>query len=145
MKDHDELFDAYVAELREAVEQAERWWNELLAEESSRTFEASSGGSAVRERWPFGVVSHPRIIGVYRKYFLLCDELNRRIEAEMEAPDATPAREEEWGEPSDDDAQIVLPRSFVIDRLEGGENEDLHELMLSMVFNPVGLRDGEFV
>jgi hypothetical protein len=139
---YDELFKAYVAELREAKENAEVWWDQLVVDDSHENVNLLS----IKERWPFGATSHPWVIAVYRKYYLLCDELNKEFERNIAEIDEKRADDVEWGEDDDsDDDTIDLPRAFVIDKLNSDDNMDLYNFILSMVFVPIGLKDDEYV
>lgn len=147
---HDKLFESYVTELREIIEAAEDWWDALIAAESERTQGRDSAEAALRERWPFGPTSHPWVIATYRKYYLLCEQLNK--DSERTEPEEKPigVSEDDWGTEDEEEEEgegqgPVNPRDFLVDWLSGGETEDLYEVMLHMVFVPIGIKDGECV
>ena len=146
---YQELFDAYVADMRKAVAAAQRWWVALLAEESARQGDAERAREAIRLRWPFGVASHPIIIAAYRHWALECQRLNDETEAagEDDDGDLAPDDESAWGvEDEADDTGPDLaslegpiePRDLLIDML-AGRADDVAQIMVDFVFDPVGL------
>ena len=73
MPDYDAVLRDYVEEMRGAREKALAWWEALLAKEAAQP-PGGPPGLPVDLRWPAGPASHPAVIAVYRKYFLLVDE-----------------------------------------------------------------------
>lgn len=147
MTTHDDLFPLYVAELRAAKEAAEHWWVALLAQEAARTQDRTKAEQAVRERWPFGPTSHPWVITVFRKYYLLCEALNRELGEPGFGPEEHPASEEHWGEEREDleGTGYVSPRDFTLGWLAGEGMEDLEEFTQFMVFVPIGIKNDVLV
>ncbi|MCK5527685.1 MAG: hypothetical protein KAJ05_11095 [Candidatus Latescibacteria bacterium] len=149
MMKHDKLFESYVTELREIIEAAEDWWDALIAAESERTQGRDAAEAALRERWPFGATSHPWVIATYRKYYLLCEQLNKDSEKTEPEEEPIEVSEDYWGTEEEEDEEEgqgpVKPGDFMVDWLSGAETEDLYEVMLYMVFVPIGIKDGECV
>jgi hypothetical protein len=140
---HDELFEAYVVELRDAKARAEQWWTALQAAEQRRD---PSTGPKLSERWPFGAASHPWIIAVYRKYFLACDALNQQRLAER-ARTPPHVREADWGEDEEGPPPItqIPPRVFAFEKLETDATRDLYEFMIALIYSPIGMLGDDFV
>lgn len=147
MTKYDKLFELYVTELRKVVDAAKGWWEALIAAESKRTEDRDAAEAALRERWPFGPTSHPWVIATYRKYYLLCEQLNK--DSEKTEPEEEPigASEDDWGtEDEEEEGQgPVNPGDFMVDWLSGADTEDLYEVMLYMLFVPIGIKDSECV
>jgi hypothetical protein len=129
---YDKLFERYVTELAAARQEATAWWDALLAAAGPRAQD-------VRLRWPCGSVSHPRVIAVYRKYYLECERLNQK--------NAEPAPEEAplWGEDEPDKGPKYMPTAnFLLDNLEPVD-PDLARFMEMLILSPIGLNpDGDF-
>lgn len=141
METYQELFDAYVAELREAMAAAKGWWDTLVAKENE---------DVVRRRWPFGPASHPFVIAVFRKWSLAVQDLNDEMEAreDVEEDEDEDEDEADWGESIDNDEAVVVefaaleppvqPRQLLLDMLPG-RADDVATFMQDFVFDPVGL------
>lgn len=109
---HDKLFGQYVKELRAVKAFAYNWWTSLLEAEERVMGTADKALISVKERWPAGPASHPRVIALIRKYFLACEALNRNIAAMSEIS-------------YDNSEELVLPHSIA----EGAKYHDnLHDL-----------------
>lgn len=147
-------------ELAEAKAYAEFWWSGLRASEAARAGDTSEALARLRRRWPCGAASHPRVLAVIRKYWLLCEALNRRIVAasssKPEAPeehdfdpeltdgalDAAPSAGNDDGEAGDDIESEVYPHLFVHELL-GGEHDELFEFLTRLTYWPIGLDSRE--
>lgn len=155
MNSYQQLFDAYVDDMREAITDARRWWDALLAIETARHGDESIAREALAQRWPFGIASHPYIVGVYRRWSLECQHLNDDREAADtdEGHDMADALESDWGnddEPAEEEGigsrdigeieGAIEPRELLIDMLPG-RADDVAEVMLDFVFDPMGLDD----
>jgi hypothetical protein len=138
---HDELFAEYVKELRAVKDAALAWWAELIAESSSEHGDRAE--AVLRERWPFGPTSHPWVIAVYRAYWLACHRLNREIEATSGEPEEPSDPDAGWGEDGESPAVTIPPNVFAVDMLSGGENEDLYDFILSLMYVPIGTKHEE--
>lgn len=147
---YGKLFENYVTELEEARIDAMQWWVELIQIEGKRLQDPKKAELAVRRRWPLGPTSHPRVIGVFRKYYLAIEEINRGLLEEEEQNKTVNAllAEELWGahgEESELDSPIQHPRTILFERLEE-EDEYLARFMDSLVFIPIGVsQDGLLV
>ena len=64
---HQRLFHAYVQELRQSKDFAEKWWKDLYRE----------SGVDAESRWPDGPVSHPKVVAVIQKYYRACETIDR--------------------------------------------------------------------
>lgn len=152
MSRYDKLFDEYFEELIDARKEVSTWWNSLFDAEIENSGDYKRAESIIRPRWPCGPASHPRIIAIYRKYFLLCEELNSTVtskwEAEEELNHNTDDGEDLWGADDIDENEedgIVEPRFILIERLEA-EDKDLGEYINALVFSPIGINEqGELV
>ena len=140
MPDYDTVLRDYVAEMRVAREKALAWWEALLAKEGALA-PGQRRGLPVDLRWPAGPASHPAVIAVYRKYFLLVDELNERGDSPAdEAGGGAVDSESSWGE--DDEAgqpadTTIEPRPLLLDNVVKVD-EEVHAFVQMLVFNPVG-------
>jgi hypothetical protein len=152
MSRHDELFQQYVEELQENKSAAIAWWDDLLVRETARAGGDRDEALKRRERrWPFGPASHPFIIRVYRKYFLLCEELNVRIESERTAR-VQPRGEDEanWGQDERRPTAVresAVPGWVLLVDMLWGRHDDLAQFLEGLVFKPVATdpATGEFI
>ena len=81
--EHRALFDRYVAELRPVAKRAEDVWDR---EVEALTAQSGDKKLALREqalRMPSGPGGRPYLVEIIRRYWLACDELNRRVPAEQ--------------------------------------------------------------
>lgn len=142
MKKHDKLFKQYVEELKTAKQKAEGWWQTLVDSEINEDRDRNGAEAAVRGRWPFGPTSHPWIIAVYRKYYLLCRQLNEQDDEPPQDATSLTTVTEDWGREEDEKEEgFIEPKVFVLDLLAGEETNDLYKFMLSMAFIPIGLKN----
>lgn len=143
MDPYAHLFDQYVVELRAAHAEALTWWERLIEKESARTTDRPRAKNTLRFRWPMGPTAYPRVIAVFRKYFLACTEINNEFWEATEDmdDDASPLDGSLWGvEDEDDESLIEEPRVVLFERLEDVD-ETLARFMDNMVFIPVGADD----
>ena len=154
MSDYQLLFKRYLQELRDARSAAEAWWLALEKAERAKGRTAKEARTRLEERWPFGPMSHPWVLGVYRKYFMLTVELNRRHQAGRDAPVETEPTEADWGvtdnemddaSPSDpaagetfEDMSFVAPWILLVDALHGVDDK-LADSMNWVVYQPIGM------
>lgn len=137
-----ELFQQYVGELQHVYDRALSWWAALIQAEDRH--DASIGERAVEERWPCGPVSHPLVIAVFRKYFLLCCELNDELikaDVNNEDVDKDIGNEGYWGSLEKEEEEEVLfqePRFVLMERLEQ-EYPELGLFVNGLVFSPIGV------
>jgi hypothetical protein len=151
MGPYQSLFRSYVAELSEAKDLADAWWNRLVEGEAHAADSPGAGEARARERWPFGPASHPYVIRVYRKYFLACEQLNEKTVGESDGSDVEPS-EADWGTeeashretPGLDDPMDIEEPDGPIDsptflfQLLHGRRQDLADFMMFLVFAPIG-------
>ncbi|MFO7562021.1 MAG: hypothetical protein R6X02_05215 [Enhygromyxa sp.] len=123
-----QLYLAYLAELGEAIEHLRGWWQRL---------EATHGRKPLRLRWPAGVASHPRVLGIYRDY-------HRRIDEATRPPASGPAPRFDddgaWGaqgETAPPSLLPIAPERLLIERLQV-EAPELYAAMIPLVMSPVG-------
>jgi len=138
MDPYAEIFKAYTAELAAAHADALTWWERLVSNETTMHGSREAGERAVRMRWPLGPTSYPRVIAVFRKYFLAVDELNSTLVEQWEnVPQGDPLEDSFWGTDDDVGNPIQLPRTVLYERLDAVD-KTLGRFMDSMVFVPVG-------
>lgn len=135
MQEYDDIQNAYIAELDAAMSMLTDWWDR--AGENS-DIERKTGLPRNR-RWPTGKAGHPRVIAIFRKYFLQVDELNDWNQIAFDAFDSTATEDDLWSG-SVDEAVLFHrnPRDLLIFDLRDIRH-DLFEIMQGMVFVPVGL------
>jgi hypothetical protein len=152
LNDFDELFIRYVAELRGALAAAREWWAVLEERERTKFPTKAEADASLEARWPFGPTSHPWVLGVYRKYYLLTEELNARNTKGLVIESERSEAESDWGEEDPDAADLsmdgdespflgmrkVAPWILLIDSLLGRDDE-LAAALEFMVYRPVGL------
>jgi len=137
MSVYDSITNDYLNDLRVARDEALAWWDRLL-KDSAPDGDMLAAERRVRPRWPAGAVSHPRVIAVYRYYFLMLDKLNDERHAAYEM--GGPSRDEGigWGEEDEEEWDgIVEPRFLLLDTLEAVAPE-LAEFMSRFVFCAIG-------
>ncbi|WP_163863465.1 hypothetical protein [Myxococcus eversor] len=134
MSPYDSLFLDYLEELRPARDEAVQWWDSLI---QSAGTDPKSAYTQVRLRWPAGPASYPRIIAIYRKYYLACAVLNEEREAARGSSSRPSAG---WGEDDEDDdvPAFVPPVRLLIDGISPVDPE-LGDFMEALVFSPMGL------
>jgi len=147
MDDYKQLFDAYVAEMRQAQAAALAWWEALVMREQQAVGSAEAAGEALERRWPMGAVSHPFVIATFRKWALQVQTFNDDAESDTDDDDDN-ADEAEWGSEDEDDEEAVQdlatleapvePRDLLIEML-AGRADDLAEFLADFVFTPLGL------
>ena len=146
---HTDLFASYVEELRRAKTNAEAWWRRLVDAESEAFGNRQAALRSIEARWPTGPVAHPRVIAVFRKYWLACEALNREIlelegfpedrRAEDTPHVLTPDLDErdESGDTEEGEGE-VYPHVFVDEWLIGGDDEDLADFIADLTYSPIG-------
>jgi hypothetical protein len=132
---YERIVSNYIADLKEAHREVMLWWSRLLAEASPEG-NMEIAEKEVRPRWPVGPTSHPRIIAVYRKYYLEVEKINEAWHKKRD--EARQAAHGTWGtrEPAEEDG-IIEPRFLLIDDLDSREPE-LHRFINYMIFSPIG-------
>ena len=98
-----------------------------------------------------GPASHPRVIEVYRRYYMLCLTLNEEIEAVEDQDDDAeldPDNPDFWGSDDDDDDDDeddeddeeeyeIETFEFLMDWLVE-DYDELHLFMSHLIFQPIG-------
>lgn len=122
---YDDIMRRYVIDLGAAREEVLVWWEGLRSvglPGGGGAHDREAAEKAVRARWPLGPVSHPRVIAVYRKYFLETEAYN----------DAKRA-----GDAAHADEGFVEPGGLLLDSLEAHDHE-LSSFMQGFVFTSIG-------
>ena len=146
------LFMNYVEELDQARTFALAWWNNLLTMEA-RSVGEENAEIEVQKRWPFGPTSHPRVLAVYRKYFIACERVNEAFIAQepFAMNEVAIASEDDWGANNDDYDESngnkedafwknigpIDPPLFLVEFLSG-RRDDLCDFLAYLVFSPIG-------
>jgi hypothetical protein len=147
MSEYDKLFTQYVLELRETLVAANAWWEDLQRHERDHSLFSNEVNHRLETRWPFGVASHPWVLGVYRKYYLLVQQLNDRL-VTQNLSSAAP-QEADWGTDNNEsdqresesifeDGVPIAQWMFLLDALHGRHNE-LANVITMIIYQPVGL------
>jgi hypothetical protein len=134
---YDDLIEEYLQDLRAVRLEVLAWWEGLLrAANPAGDLEAAH--RSVRPRWPAGPASHPRVIAIFRKYYLAIDALNEGLRATQIEERLEIDSENWWGRDDDiqDDA-ILEPRFILLDDLES-KDPTLAHFMSRFVFAPIG-------
>jgi hypothetical protein len=116
---HAKLFEAYVQELRQAIDEAQMDQRRAiqiairagLSRQDAENKVANDHGK---------LCTDPRIITVFRRYFLACDRLNRE------------------GRPNEN----IPPNVFATEMLMG-KHDDLFNVIIDLPYSPVGLDASE--
>jgi hypothetical protein len=139
----------YVAELSAAVDAAHEWWNVLLDSEGLQSGELLSAQNRIEDRWPAGYAAHPRILAVVRKYYLACDDLNRRIgEQEDQDLEQLVPYSVDLGleEPAADEDLIISPGVLIHESLFTPGTERLAGIVSQLTYWPIGVdEEGRYV
>lgn len=147
---HETLLKNYVAELASAHARAMTWWEALLKAALQRTGSAALARQEVRGRWPDGPASHPCVLAVVRKYWLLCDALNREHESAERVresenvtfvlrPDEDPYAGEAGYDAQERPITHVDCHVFMLEWLLDDENEALGAFLSSLSYWPIGV------
>ncbi|TPM05440.1 hypothetical protein FJ960_13685 [Mesorhizobium sp. B2-3-11] len=140
---YDEILARYVKDLAEARAHALAWWSELVAREILAGRSKADAEHLCRMRWPMGAASHPRIIEVYRRYFLEVGEVNEEflsheiVDSGFNDPalwDIGPEDEDGVG----DGNAVIQPAALLLEGL-GRRDMELHNFMLHFIFLPIGM------
>jgi hypothetical protein len=115
--EYDDLFSAYVAALRRAKAEADAWW-----ERAQQALPANGGADALQRRWPLGPAAHPRVIAVYRAFYLECEAITERRQGKAA-----------------EDARLVEPGTFVTEWLLEPQYTDLALMISQLPYAPLGL------
>jgi hypothetical protein len=133
---YGDIMDRYLVDLAAARDEVVVWWERLL-EAASPEGDVDAAQKAVRARWPLGPVSHPRIIAVFRQYYLETEAYNENKRAGGSGANVPSDPNAGWGEDPPDDEGIVEPRGLLLDSLEAYDPE-LSTFMQRYLFPPIG-------
>lgn len=133
-----ELQARYLLEMRGIMPEVLAWWTRRAVTDLREFVEAPARNDFER-RWPAGPSAHPRVIAVFRKYFLELAALNDRIEDSGAAEPEDEDEEGDWGVEDEDPVQDlhVAASDLLIDDIEGVAS-DVYLLVRMLVFVPVG-------
>jgi hypothetical protein len=132
---YQQLQREYVEALRAVAPEVVAWWDAHCPVRWTEPIPPDAMTDFHR-RWLVGPAAHPRIIAVFRKYFLAADELNDRL-ADEESDDGDKDAAV-WGKDVEEESvSFVLPIDLLVNDL-AVIAPDLHEIMQGMVFIPVG-------
>ena len=140
---YEDIQNRYLGELREVMPKVTEWWNQN-AHRQFAELKRSSAQNDFEARWLAGPVGHPRILHVFRKYFLETELLNSENDDLSEGKKRGQV-EGDWGvEAERSDVPFYLPIDLLVYDLETLAPE-LFEVMSCLVFVPAGMSpDGEY-
>lgn len=116
-----DILDRYVVDLADARDEVIEWWERLLRDASAPAGDVAAAEKIVRARWPLGPASHPRVVAVFRQYFLETEAYNAK-------------KEDAAGE---DDEGVFQPSALLLGNLEQRDPE-LAAFMQGFVFLSIG-------
>lgn len=136
---YEDIQSRYLAEMRQILPEIMAWWKANGVRDATDITTPPSND--FEKRWPAGPTAHPRVLHIFREYFLEIDELNVENE-DREPPKDTAAKESEWGTDEDEEADFQLPIDLLVDDLSDTA-PDVYGLVKAMVFVPIGLSPDE--
>jgi hypothetical protein len=136
MDSFEEFFNRYLQDLRGARDEALAWWDQLFESELARDGgDRDAARLRIDLRWPCGPASFPRVIAVFRRYYLECKALQTPEETAVEG---AADDESAWGTEVDEDSdRWDEPRQLLIDHLINVD-QVLGQFMKLFVFIPIG-------
>ncbi|MCO5066550.1 MAG: hypothetical protein M9924_19390 [Rhizobiaceae bacterium] len=135
---YEDIQARYLAEMRQILPEITAWWKANAIRDPSDI--TTKPANDFERRWPAGPTAHPRVLHIFRKYFLEIDALN--VENETREPSSATASEEDWGTDEDEEADFQLPIDLLVDDLPDVA-PDVYGLVKAMVFVPIGLSPDE--
>jgi hypothetical protein len=131
-----ELQSNYIAEMRTLQKELIPWWLKLAGIDEL----GNEVPNRVNTRWPFGYSGHPRVVAVFRKYFLEIERHNDDLLFESRARiQAKPDLDRGWGDEGDaESVGLRRPVDILIGDIEDLA-PDINKLVAGIVFVPVGL------
>lgn len=140
-----QLWQAYVTELRAATAQVNPWWKALAMKAIQEGGTQVAAAMLLRRRWPVGPAAHPRILAVIRAYYLACHQLNQVLPVPEGVTDFRLDDTVEDEQPSEPDLPIN-PLIFVRDSLLTEATPDLARIATALTYWPIGMNEaGEYV
>ncbi len=132
----------YLEEMRMIFPDILRWWydNAQSAPSDIRSPETSND---FEKHWPAGPAGHPRILAIFRKYFLETIDLNDENRVDADTP--PPNSDDLWGVDAFEEGRLfVLPVDLLVNDIQFVDPE-LFDVLQGIVFIPVGCDpNGEF-
>jgi hypothetical protein len=132
---YQQLQNEYIGMLRSVMPVVIDWWNERCPYPPTEPV-PSEARTDFHRRWPAGPVGHPRILAVFREFFLKVEALNERTTIEDDAmllPET-----ETWGQDVEPPGRSqVRPIDLLVNDLENVA-PDLYEVMQGLHFVPIG-------
>ncbi|MBZ9921859.1 hypothetical protein LB579_29650 [Mesorhizobium sp. BR1-1-7] len=124
-----DIRNRYIEELRRVLPTLQAWWDKMEADE----------GEVVWKRWPTGLAGHPRVLAIFRKYYLQIDDMNR----EQSMPEEEPA--EKWGIDSmGEEMGFLRPANVLLFDLPSFAS-DLTDVTEGICFLPIALNEKDEV
>jgi hypothetical protein len=119
-----ERYAAYVSELGAAIDELAPWWSR-----------------ATKLRWPAGVASHPRVLGIYRAYHQRFATLPP-ASGPVSGLGSTPRFDDDagWGSEAEGAPELLIPpepERLLIERLQV-EAPQLYAKIVYLVMSPIG-------
>jgi hypothetical protein len=132
-EEYEALRASYIAELDSEMTGLVSWWEEIGDEHGLRDDLPRA------KKWPTGIAGHPRVIEIFRRYYLAIDELNDWNEIDWQSRQVEHAVEDLWsGTVEDPDRLFARPQDLLIHDL-AGDRPDLHEIMQGIAMVPIGM------
>lgn len=139
MRPIEEIQRAYIEEMLGIQPELIKWWMKVARLQKIN----DAPPPEVANRWPTAFSGHPRVIEIFRRYFLEIEERNRQMLEKAGKP--TPPRDSEdmWGKwDMGDEVDYHAPADILI--FEAGELEpNIAKMVAGIVFVPVGLNQYE--
>lgn len=143
----------YIAELRAAKNDVNKWWGDLVAAAMDECGTEEAAESELRWRWPVGPAAHPRFLAVIRKYYLACHKLNQDVRLNMSSdPENIEEHVLEEVETGSEEGEIdeqdmpINPAVFVGESLFTQETNDLATIVGELTYWPIGIeKNGTYV
>ena len=135
MRSFEDIQQAYIDELRALQPELIAWWKRLTGINEL----GDPVPQDIANRWPTAYSGHPRMLAVFRRYYLEIDDLNYEGLEKAKEPVPEKSNDELWGT-NDNGEPVAYRRPVDLLILEiGPKAPDIHKLVAGIVFVPVGL------
>lgn len=134
---------SYISELKKEVPKIKKWWKERLKENVEKSY-PDKFVVDFDLRWPSGMGGHPRLIEIFRRHFLAAEARNLELEESGKRYEEKPVAEK-WGVDTEPPSREHVPPIDLLLNDLAGEYDDLHRVIRTMQFIPIGMKDGETV
>lgn len=135
--------DTYIRELKKEIPKIRKWWKEGLKANVDKNY-PDRFVVDFDLRWPSGMGGHPRLIEIFRRHFLAAEARNLELEDAGRRYEEKPVAEE-WGvDTAPPSRENVPPIDLLLNDL-ANEHDDLHRVMRTMQFIPMGMKNGDVV